>query len=56
MTSECYEVKCKNHASHRFDEGPFCYEEFCNFTKERWYHNLFFKLYRWLRKPPEGCC
>jgi hypothetical protein len=44
MTTECHEIKCKNHSAHIFDDGPFCDEPFCNYTPIRWYHRIWFKL------------
>ena len=31
MTIECYNVSCKKHDNHQGGEGPFCYEEECQF-------------------------
>lgn len=33
MTIECYKAHCRHHSAHSDpDDGPFCYEEECNYS------------------------
>lgn len=33
MTIECYNKQCKHHGIHHREEGPFCFENNCNFEE-----------------------